>query len=129
MRVHVPAELPLRDDLLGQDHFARGVFGLEIEHEHLVHVVLEELGFEGVDARHQVQWCSGLLALVVQVVVDAGFLAVYPDADAIIAAAKRNKVDLIVMASHGRKGIKRLLLGSETQHVLTHSGKPILVLR
>ena len=48
---------------------------------------------------------------------------------AIIAAAKRNKVDLIVMASHGRKGIKRLLLGSETQQVLTHSHIPVLVLR
>lgn len=50
-------------------------------------------------------------------------------AEAIIAAAKRNKVDLIVMASHGRKGIKRLLLGSETQHVLTHSHTPVMVLR
>ena len=49
--------------------------------------------------------------------------------DAIIAAAKRNKCDLIVMASHGRKGIKRLLLGSETQQVLTHSHIPVLVLR
>ncbi|MBE2264358.1 MAG: universal stress protein [Burkholderiaceae bacterium] len=50
-------------------------------------------------------------------------------ADAIIAAAKKHKADLIVMASHGRKGIKRLLLGSETQHVLTHSHTPVLILR
>ncbi|GLS12702.1 universal stress protein [Hydrogenophaga electricum] len=50
-------------------------------------------------------------------------------AEAIISAAKRNKVDLIVMASHGRKGLKRLLLGSETQQVLTHSHIPVLVLR
>lgn len=49
--------------------------------------------------------------------------------DAIIATAKKHKVDLIVMASHGRKGIKRLLLGSETQQVLTHSHIPVLVLR
>lgn len=49
--------------------------------------------------------------------------------DAIIAAAKKNKCDLIVMASHGRKGVKRLLLGSETQQVLTHSHIPVLVLR
>ncbi len=49
--------------------------------------------------------------------------------DAIIAAAKKNKCDLIVMASHGRRGIKRLLLGSETQLVLTHSHIPVLVLR
>ena len=50
-------------------------------------------------------------------------------AESIIAAAKKHKADLIVMASHGRKGIKRLLLGSETQHVLTHSTLPVLVLR
>jgi len=50
-------------------------------------------------------------------------------ADAVIATAKKHGCDLIVMASHGRKGIKRLLLGSETQHVLTHSVVPVLVLR
>ena len=49
--------------------------------------------------------------------------------DAIIATAKKHKCDLIVMASHGRRGIKRLLLGSETQLVLTHSHVPVLVLR
>jgi nucleotide-binding universal stress UspA family protein len=50
-------------------------------------------------------------------------------AEAILAAARKNKCDLVVMASHGRKGIKRLLLGSETQHVLTHGNIPVLVLR
>ena len=50
-------------------------------------------------------------------------------AEAIMAAAKKNKCDLIVMASHGRRGIKRLLMGSETLHVLTHSHTPVLVLR
>ncbi|MGJ7541984.1 universal stress protein [Variovorax sp. LT1R16] len=50
-------------------------------------------------------------------------------AEAIIAAAQKQQCDLIVMASHGRKGVKRLLLGSETQHVLTHSSLPVLVLR
>lgn len=49
--------------------------------------------------------------------------------DAIIAAAKKHNCDLIVMASHGRRGIKRILLGSETQQVLTHSHIPVLVLR
>jgi len=49
--------------------------------------------------------------------------------DAIIAAAKKHKADLVVMASHGRKGIKRLLLGSETMAVLTHVKIPVLVLR
>ena len=50
-------------------------------------------------------------------------------ADAIIAAVAKHGCDLVVMASHGRKGIKRLLLGSETQHVLTHATVPVLVLR
>lgn len=50
-------------------------------------------------------------------------------ADAIVAAAKKHNADLIVMASHGRKGIKRLLLGSETQHVLAQATVPVLVLR
>ena len=49
--------------------------------------------------------------------------------DAVIAAARKQKADLIVMASHGRKGVKRLLLGSETQQVLTHSEIPVLVLK
>ena len=50
-------------------------------------------------------------------------------ADALIAAAAKHQCDLIVMASHGRRGIQRLLLGSETQHVLTHANIPVLVLK
>jgi nucleotide-binding universal stress UspA family protein len=50
-------------------------------------------------------------------------------AESIMSAATKHGCDLVVMASHGRKGIKRVLLGSETQHVLTHSTVPILVLR
>lgn len=50
-------------------------------------------------------------------------------AESILAAVKKNKCDLVVMASHGRKGLKRILLGSETQQVLTHSNVPVLVLR
>ena len=50
-------------------------------------------------------------------------------AEAIIRAAKREKCDLVVMASHGRKGFARVLLGSETNLVLTHSTIPVLVTR
>jgi len=50
-------------------------------------------------------------------------------AESVIATARKHKCDLVVMASHGRKGIQRVLLGSETQHVLTHSTIPVLVLR
>lgn len=50
-------------------------------------------------------------------------------ADGIIATAKSAGCDLIVMASHGRRGLKRLLLGSQTNQVLTHSTVPVLVCR
>jgi nucleotide-binding universal stress UspA family protein len=49
--------------------------------------------------------------------------------EAILAAAKKNKCDAIVMASHGRRGVSALLLGSETQKVLTHSKLPVIVVR
>jgi nucleotide-binding universal stress UspA family protein len=47
----------------------------------------------------------------------------------IIEAAQSRGCDLIFMASHGRRGIDALLLGSETQKVLTHSSIPVLVYR
>lgn len=50
-------------------------------------------------------------------------------AEALIETARHQHCELIVMASHGYRGIKRVLLGSETQHVLTHSHIPVLVLR
>jgi nucleotide-binding universal stress UspA family protein len=49
--------------------------------------------------------------------------------EAIIEHARRHECDLIVMASHGRRGVTALLLGSETQKVLTHSKVPVLVVR
>jgi nucleotide-binding universal stress UspA family protein len=49
--------------------------------------------------------------------------------EAILDHAKAQACDLIVMASHGRRGMSALLLGSETQKVLTHSALPVLVVR
>jgi nucleotide-binding universal stress UspA family protein len=49
--------------------------------------------------------------------------------EAIIEHAATIGADLIVMASHGRRGVSALLLGSETQKVLTHSEVPVLVVR
>jgi nucleotide-binding universal stress UspA family protein len=49
--------------------------------------------------------------------------------EAIIDAADRHGCDLIFMASHGRRGIAGLLLGSETQKVLTHTKIPVLIYR
>jgi nucleotide-binding universal stress UspA family protein len=49
--------------------------------------------------------------------------------EAILDHAKTQKCDLIVMASHGRRGMTALLLGSETSRVLTHSEIPVLVVK
>lgn len=48
---------------------------------------------------------------------------------AIIDCAEQSACDLIFMASHGRRGLSALLLGSETQKVLTHTEIPVLVYR
>jgi nucleotide-binding universal stress UspA family protein len=47
----------------------------------------------------------------------------------IVKASGRHRCDVIVMASHGRRGISKLLLGSETSKVLAHSKVPVLVER
>lgn len=65
---------------------------------------------------------AGVPCTGVQVVSDD------PD-EAIIATARQHMCDLIVMASHGRRGIKGMLLGSVTQKVLVHSAIPVLVHR
>ena len=49
--------------------------------------------------------------------------------EAIIEHARTHACDLIIMSSHGRKGVTALLLGSETQKVLTHTSIPVLVVR
>jgi nucleotide-binding universal stress UspA family protein len=63
--------------------------------------------------------------------VDCETLAVNADEpwSGVLHAAHRRKCDLIVMASHGRRGLAKTLLGSETQKVLTHSRIPVLVVR
>ncbi len=50
-------------------------------------------------------------------------------AEAIIETAKTRDCSLIVMSSHGRRGLGRLILGSVTSEVLTHSSVPVLVVR
>jgi nucleotide-binding universal stress UspA family protein len=50
-------------------------------------------------------------------------------AEGIVATAKKVGADLIVMASHGRRSISRLLLGSQANEVVTHSEVPVLIVR
>jgi nucleotide-binding universal stress UspA family protein len=49
--------------------------------------------------------------------------------EGIIDAAKKRKCDVIFMASHGRRGLSRLMMGSVTQKVLAHSRIPVVVYR
>lgn len=50
-------------------------------------------------------------------------------AEAIVATARDKECSLICMSSHGRRGLGRLLLGSQTAEVLAHSPVPVLVVR
>jgi nucleotide-binding universal stress UspA family protein len=63
------------------------------------------------------------------VVVETALVENALPADAIIATAKSRGCDLIAMASHGRRGLGRLVLGSVTAEVLAHSETPVLVVR
>ena len=78
---------------------------------------------------------SKVLGAIEKMCVDTGvsFDAVHvPDQDphaAIIRVARRKRCDLILMASHGRRGLAGLVLGSETQKVLTHTKTPVMVYR
>ena len=62
-------------------------------------------------------------------VVDAVHVADRTPADAILETAEAHGADLVVMASHGRSGLRKLLLGSQTQAVLGHGTLPVLVVR
>ncbi len=86
----------------------------------------------------EAQWAAGAQVVLDKIATNAAAKGVSVKtaviksddiSDGLVKTANKMKVDLIVMASHGRKGIKRLLLGSETQNVLTHSEVPVLVLR
>ena len=60
---------------------------------------------------------------------ETAFVAGYSPYEAIIRIAREQQCDLIVMASHGRRGISGFLIGSETQKVLTHTAIPVLIVR
>lgn len=60
---------------------------------------------------------------------ETAFIAGYSTYDAIIRIAREQDCDLIVMASHGRRGLSGFLIGSETQKVLAHTTLPVLIVR
>lgn len=69
------------------------------------------------------------IAKAARVKCDGLFVTADQPWQAIIKTAKGRRCDLIVMASHGRRGIAAVVLGSETTKVLTHSKIPVLVCR
>ncbi len=78
---------------------------------------------------------EGILGKATQAAQAAGvacatvYLTSYHTYEGIIRTAEERGCDLILMASHGRRGLESLLLGSETRKVLTHSKVPVLVYR
>lgn len=71
----------------------------------------------------------GVAAAAENVACSTTFTIDHSASEAIVRTARQEQCDLIVMASHGRRGLKGFLLGSETQKVLTHSLIPVLVYR
>ncbi len=99
--------------------------GLAISHEHLTqeaHQRLDGAAADILDDAEQVAQKGGVKAKRLILVGNS-------PAELIIEAAESSNCDLIFMASHGRKGVSALLLGSETSKVLTHSKIPVLVYR
>jgi nucleotide-binding universal stress UspA family protein len=83
-------------------------------------------------AQKQARKCLSTIeveAEVEKVVCEVYHVASDSPYEAIIDAAKKKKCDLIFMASHGRRGLSGLVLGSETHKVLIHSKIPVLVCR
>ena len=87
-----------------------------------IHERLDEAAKEILDEAEAVARGAGIECQRVVLVGDKPY-------ELIIQAAEANGCDLIFMASHGRRGVNALLMGSETNKVLTHSKIPVLVYR
>jgi nucleotide-binding universal stress UspA family protein len=69
------------------------------------------------------------MAAAANVEVETSVVKTFSPYEAIIETATERGCDVIFMASHGRRGLNAVLLGSETQKVLTHSKIPVMVYR
>ena len=85
---------------------------------------LREEGREALDRAAALAAKSGVKAQAVQVESGAGAVS-----DAILADARRSRADVIVMGTHGRRGLNRLLLGSDAERVLREATVPVLLTR
>ena len=93
----------------------------------LVHKEILPLNDRAVDWAFEHKWLGYLVLAGASLPLPKTFLAT--SWDQIVKAAKKYKCDLIAMASHGRSGFTKLLLGSETTKVLSATSIPVLVLR
>jgi len=96
-----------------------------------LHERMSKSEYEAIAARAAERVLNPLADKAAAAKVECTTLNVFADApwEAIIAAAGKQKCDAIVMASHGRRAVSALLLGSETQKVLAHSKIPVVVVR
>jgi nucleotide-binding universal stress UspA family protein len=106
---------PPATPILYRDNLPAG-FGTMEDHKQLI----EDSAGRYLDVVAQAAKQAGVPCEVVTVTSD------YP-ADAILETAAKRSCDLIVMATQGRRGIAGVLLGSETQRVVTHAKIPVLV--
>jgi nucleotide-binding universal stress UspA family protein len=86
------------------------------------------------EVNDQVQVAMAYLGAVAEQLADEGLTATYevhdgPEGDGIVNVGVKVGADLIVMASHGRGGLGRLVFGSVTDHVIRHTAAPTLVVR
>ncbi len=95
----------------------------------LPHLSAEEYDRSGIEHASQFLRFARRTAAAAEVACDARQATSDHPYKEIVKAADKYGCDLILMASHGRRGIAGFLLGSETQKVLTHSRVPVLVYR
>jgi nucleotide-binding universal stress UspA family protein len=91
----------------------------------------DERGYKADCAKSAARLFAPALKVAQSQGVAAGTMQAFSDSpwEEILASARKAKSDLVVMASHGRRGVQALILGSETQKVLSHSKIPVLVVR
>lgn len=87
----------------------------------------EKIGAEIEDEERRLLEAAMEIAASVGVTAQTAFVADLTPYEAIIRVSREQQCDLIVMASHARRGVPGFLIGSDTQKVLTHTPTPVLV--
>src|SRR3990170_1306776 len=112
MHVRSPIDVP--------HHVEGGALSRLGESKVMEEIEVEERGL--LDAAVELSAANGVTA-------QAAFVAGYQPHEAIIRVSREQHCDLIVMASHTRHGLPRVLIGGETQKVLSHTSTPVLVIK